>query len=429
MRIAYFSPLPPKRTGIATYSKHMLKALASKVDLEVFDHGETEDIGLPVHDYEERPSLLSIAEQCDACIYHFGNNPSFHSRIREVALRLPGVVVLHDAVLYFLAAGRGPGGLLREMQACSTEPSETLAKSIAFCEEVPDGNVLRHPRPEAQPVLRSVISSARKLLVHGETTAKLAREAGYEGSIGVVPLLCYPDAYSEVDKTLLPQIRTKLGVGPDDFLVGCFGFVASTKRPEAILRAIAQLVKRGLPVKLMVVGIGEDIVPLVRKYGLKDRIITLGFVSDSEFQELLAAVDAVVNLRYPSMGEASATLVQALAHDKPCVVTDHGWFAEWSQDHVSKVSCGENEAEEVSAILSSWIKNPKAARAMGVRAGNFVRERHHPDRVASMYLGAAEENANISKTRLSGSNIRSDSAAWMANHLADRTRQVIGDVV
>ena len=81
MRIAYFSPLPPKRTGIATYSKHLLPALAAKAEVEVFDHGEIENVGFQVHDYESQPSLLAMADDCDACIYHIGNNPFFHSRM------------------------------------------------------------------------------------------------------------------------------------------------------------------------------------------------------------------------------------------------------------------------------------------------------------------------------------------------------------
>ena len=41
--------------------------------------------------------------------------------------------------------------------------------------------------------------------------------------------------------------------------------------------------------------------------------------TDKEFREHLAASDIVVNLRYPSMGETSATLLLAMLHSKPCL--------------------------------------------------------------------------------------------------------------
>ena len=43
---------------------------------------------------------------------------------------------------------------------------------------------------------------------------------------------------------------------------------------------------------------------------------------------LMAACDACINLRAPTMGETSGTAVRALALGKPLVVSDVGWFAE-----------------------------------------------------------------------------------------------------
>src|SRR6266550_6412991 len=81
MKVAYFSPMPPERTGIAHYSAMLLPALREKVDVEVVSGNRQPTTGNP--------------------IYHLGNN-LHHEWIYNAALENPGVVVLHDVVLHHL---------------------------------------------------------------------------------------------------------------------------------------------------------------------------------------------------------------------------------------------------------------------------------------------------------------------------------------
>src|SRR5579862_2724251 len=88
MRVAYFSPLPPARSGIADYSEALIAALAPLVELEVFSSA----------DQPFDPARFDIA------LYHVGNNP-YHEFVYETALRHPGVVVMHESNLHHLIAG------------------------------------------------------------------------------------------------------------------------------------------------------------------------------------------------------------------------------------------------------------------------------------------------------------------------------------
>ena len=47
---------------------------------------------------------------------------------------------------------------------------------------------------------------------------------------------------------------------------------------------------------------------------------------------LMAACDVLVNLRYPTMGETSGSVIRALSLGKPLVVSDVGWFSELPDD-------------------------------------------------------------------------------------------------
>src|ERR1044071_4425043 len=87
MRVAYFSPLPPARSGIADYSQALIEHLRPLLDLTVFS--------TPSQPFDPAPFA--------AALYHIGNNPS-HTSIYETALRHPGVVVLHEGNLHHLVA-------------------------------------------------------------------------------------------------------------------------------------------------------------------------------------------------------------------------------------------------------------------------------------------------------------------------------------
>ena len=88
MKVAYFSPLPPEKTGIADYSALLLPALRERLDVTAVRRGRKR-----------------APRGTDLSLYHVGNNPDAHSWIVDALRRRPGVVVLHDFVLHHLVAG------------------------------------------------------------------------------------------------------------------------------------------------------------------------------------------------------------------------------------------------------------------------------------------------------------------------------------
>src|SRR5215831_12858888 len=116
MKLAYFSPMPPAKTGIATYSSHLVPALAKHCQITVFVGSDSgwNSPEIRLCDFKADPSLIKSLPHYHHIIYHIGNNPDFHLDIYKVLLHFPGIVVLHDLVLYFLVAGQGWGGLIKE---------------------------------------------------------------------------------------------------------------------------------------------------------------------------------------------------------------------------------------------------------------------------------------------------------------------------
>ena len=118
LKVAYFSPLPPERSGIADYSALLLPALAGAARRAVVRRERTKP-----------------PRGTDVALYHVGNNPDAHGWIVDALRRRPGVVVLHDFVLHHLVAGmtlgRGdPEGYLDAMQRDAGVVGRLLAHGV-----------------------------------------------------------------------------------------------------------------------------------------------------------------------------------------------------------------------------------------------------------------------------------------------------------
>jgi len=82
----------------------------------------------------------------------------------------------------------------------------------------------------------------------------------------------------------------------------------------------------------------------------RDRWAATGFVSDDEFDRHIAAVDRVVNLRYPSAGETSGPLVHVFAIGRPVAVSDYAQFADFPAEIVTRIPF-ESEIDSLAAFM------------------------------------------------------------------------------
>jgi hypothetical protein len=87
-----------------------------------------------------------------------------------------------------------------------------------------------------------------------------------------------------------------------------------------------------------------------------------GYVPDEEFVNYFAEVDRVVNLRYPTAGETSGTLIRAFDAGKPVAVSDYAQFAELPDDCVTKIPLGSGEVEALVKFFTADLRDPSAAQ-------------------------------------------------------------------
>ncbi len=372
MRVAYYSPLPPNRSGIADYSALLLPALERRIEV------------VPVGRRRRLYPLLGPRD-VDVSLYHLGNNPDAHGWIVDTLRRRPGVVVLHDFVLHHLVAGltvgRGDGhGYLDAMEREGGVVGRLLGHGV-LDKRIPP---LWESRPEAFHLAGEVLGLATGLIVHSRYVEERVRAARFAGPVWRIPHPAWT----------VPAVPPALIDGSP--LIGSFGNVNASKRIPQLLEAFARLRSERPDARLLLVGAvspGFDLDRRLQRLGLSgEGIVREEYVREERLWALMAACDVCVNLRSPTMGETSGSVIRQLSLGKPVVVSDVGWFAELPDEVALKVPVDAGETDALYAALELLARDDRARSAMSTAAFDLVRREHDVDRVAELYVAALEQS-------------------------------------
>jgi glycosyltransferase involved in cell wall biosynthesis len=381
MRLAYFSPLPPARSGIADYSAELLPHLAEHLKIELFvEDGFKVDPALaerfPVHGHRAFPGL---AGRYDAVLYHVGNNPDYHAGICRTLLAHPGIVVLHEAMLHHLVRGmtldRGDAaGYVEEMRYAYGRTGQALAKR-----SVETGVPLD---VWSYPLFERFVDASTGLLVHNEFTVRRVLASRPGTRIARVPHhLSLGDLPSEA------EVRAALGIPADAFVVSSFGFITPAKRLGVSLRAFARL-RREVP-RAVYLLVGEasphyDFKSVLTP-DLAPGVVVVGRTELDDFLRHMLAADVAVNLRHPTAGETSGTLIRLLGIGKPVIVNDTGAFSEIPDDCCAKVPLDDSEEDLLFAYLLRLAQDEPLRRRMGENARRHLAAHHTLEGSARAY--------------------------------------------
>ncbi len=349
MRIAFFSPMPPSKSGIADYSATLVEHLEPLAEVDVFS-----DASCPFD-----------AARFDALVYQIGNNP-YHAHAYETALDNPGVVVMHEANLHHLIADitirRGDWeAYLREAEYNGGAGALAYARRVQALEVGPDY--------EGVPMTRRILERARGVVVHSRFMSELVRAQGYTGPIGIIPHGAW------IPRGDRNEYRARLGLDETTPLAGIFGFLKPYKRVAESLRAFRRLVRVHPLAKMILVGEPHPDFPvasLIKTLDLTPHVRVLGFTPLEDFTGYISACDIVLNLRFPTVGESSGSLLRALGLGKAVLVSDIGSFSELPDDICLKVPVGAGEEDLIYEYLNLLVSRPEVSRGLGDQARQYV---------------------------------------------------------
>ncbi|HEX7705421.1 MAG TPA: glycosyltransferase family 4 protein [Thermoanaerobaculia bacterium] len=335
-RVAMLTPLPPTRTGVAHYVSLLLPELSREVELSAFDSLD----GYRRSDF-------------DTVIYQLGNNPHHEAMYLE-AMKEPGIAVLHDLVLHHLIVeltlARGDAtGYIDTLARNHGPAGEAWAQGRAAGMHAELGNFLL---PASIEVARRSIA----VIVHNRYAAERLRSFGVTTPIHIVPHP-YVHESRHFDRDF---IRGRFGFAPEHRVIGFFGFLTSAKRAGQVLDAFHAARELDPRLRLLIVGEPAPDIDLSRFD--REGIVTTGYVDDDEFPSFYAAADRCVNLRYPSAGETSGTLIRAFDAGLPVAVSDYAQFAEFPEECVFRVPLDATEKDRLVEFFTGDLRSPSAAQ-------------------------------------------------------------------
>ncbi|OXJ15848.1 glycosyltransferase [Burkholderia sp. HI2500] len=440
-KLAYVSPLPPARTGIADYSAELLPELAHFYDIDVIVDPDT--AGNPQFDgvmVRSAQWFLDHAGLYDRVVYHFGNS-SFHRYMFPLLDVIPGVVVLHDFFLSGIVAemdGQGwrPGGL-----------SQALYEGHGYASLAE-----RHQKADPADVVwkypcsLEVIQKSLGLIVHSGNSKRQAMR-WYGGDLGDwVEIPHMRDNDVDLDRA---GARAALGIAESDYLVCAFGLLGPMKLNLQLLKAwAASCLAKDATCHLVFVGennpgqYGQDVSRLIRELGSTANVRITGWADISIFRQYLAAADVGVQLRTLSRGETSGTVLDCMNYGKAVIVNANGSMADLDDDAVWKLPDAFTEPQLVEA-LETLRTDTELRTKLGRTARELIVSRHAPDLCAQAYRDAIERfhvaglahpailaRAVVAEAGTAEDNQLQQAAAAMARNVVPRNakRQLLVDI-
>ena len=376
-RVAAFTPGPPHRSGGAVYAGALLPALAEHLDVVAVSPDPFEWDGPSMHPDDVDPGDYDV-------LLHFLADSRDHLFAYRSAVELGGVVVCHDLMLPHLLGTFAPDDEAADLAASLGEvrAGELLGRR--------SHRISTHQEIYMVQVVSRAVRRADAAIVHSRF-AKFSLECEVPG----LPVHHVPSHSGAVPDDLDPPgvLRAALNLPRDAFLVGIFGYLGGHKRIAQSLDGIAAAVplgrRRGTEIGVVLVGaeVGTDLREMLAARDLAGVATVRGAVDDRSFFEHMAAVDVLIALRYPTLGETSATIVQAMRLGKPVITTDHAQFGE--ERGAVRIAPDAGEVDRIADVLVSLATCSRcrsvASEQSATRAAGFTIEA-----AAAGYVAAIE---------------------------------------
>lgn len=391
MKLALFSPLNPVKTGISDYTEEMLPALAKFFEIDIYIDKNYQPVNqellsrfkvIPFDPYTFDPTPYG------EILYHMGNYYEGHHYIYTCLKKFPGIVVLHDYVMQgFYAERYAASGEFSPYHALLTkyygQKGEKIALQISDRSRIP---IWETETAFAFPLNEEIIDFSKGVIVHSQfiqqkvqsLTSKPVKKINHHGH--------------EIKEIERAAVRKKLGLHADERLLCSAGFVNKNKRYGIILAALDEI--KAFPFKYVIAG--KDRGHLLKNYISSETqsIIIMDHLPLHELEQLIGAADICLNLRFPTMGESSGSLLRMMGYGIPTLVSNSGSYADFPDYAVVKINPDIDEKEMIKKFVTTLADSDDFRQSIGREAAEYVRTECGIEKCAEEYAQFIQKRAN-----------------------------------
>lgn len=388
-KLLYASPFPPMQSGISDYSVVLVKALSDKFDITLY----TDNYDIQEDSLGKYPVLKHGVDEIDFdkfqyVVYNIGNNPDFHCYIYEMCLKHPGMIILHDMVIYFLFVGY----YYEKNELYSKIYQEAGLENFVEIREMMKAGETDLQVVSKNPMNRELVRSGNKIMVHSWFTYNNVMESGLisKEQIRKINHISLEDSSKEKIIIEREKLFEKYNIPRDALIITSFGHIVQSKLNGHTCRVVKKIAERiGRKLCYVMVGGGTA----ADEYLEPDFIIKTGYTELDEFEAFIDYSDLIVNLRYPSMGETSGVMLRILQVGKTCITNNGGWFSELPEDCVCKIELDDIEGNLERAI-EKFVTNPEERERLGASAKDYFEREYSPGVISQQIYDFLTESGN-----------------------------------
>ena len=397
-RLAWFSPMPPARSGVAVYSAQVVAALREIHTIDVFTDQPAPG-ARSAHDFiweqQQRPY--------DLVVYQLGNS-SYHDFIWPYLFRYPGLTVLHDAHLHHARAAQ----LLRvkreaDYRAEFAASHRGAAADMAELAVRGFDNYLYY----SWPMRRLIVEASLVTAVHATLMADELREEVPGSVVETIRLAHGEPVTSDEARQAGRRVREHYGIRANHVLFGVFGALTPEKRLPQILEAFAEIRPYVPDARLMLAGATAahyDLAAEIERRNLGGVVTVTGYLPDETLTDHLVACDVSLNLRWPTAREVSGPWLRAIAAGRATIVTDLAHTADvpsldprtWTVSHARAAGAPApepiavavdllDEAHSLRLAMRRLATDADLRMRLGAEANAYWRQEHSPQRMLGDY--------------------------------------------
>ena len=235
-------------------------------------------------------------------------------------------------------------------------------------------------------MLRRIAEASRAVVVHNPAAARMLARHVPATRVVEIPHLFQQPELPPLDDSF--AWRERHGLERGAFLFGVFGHLRESKRLIATLRAFDRVLRSGADAALLIAGdfASTDLERAAASWLATPGIVRLPFLREHQFWTAAQAVDACINLRFPSAGETSGITIRMMGIGKPVFVTAGEEASPFPEDACIRMDPGLAETSMLADYMMWLCGSPAIAREIGARAAAGIALRHSPAQAARAYV-------------------------------------------